>query len=200
MSDEEINEVVSALKANDKTMKDSGISDNLWGKAVECITFLQFENAELKSSLTHANEECLKWYERTQNLLKDSIGSISGYEKKISDLQAKNADLREKFATLNKMPCNIGDTVYVLFGSCYRCEDDEGDHCSCEKRGKDKIFEIKVGSVRFDKDDYYIYEDPIGITSGLSCSGRNYGKTWFLSMEEAKNHLMKSYDDMIQHA
>lgn len=112
----------------------------------------------------------------------------------------ENAALREKFAALNKMPCNIGDTVYVLFGSCYRCEDDEGDHCSCEKRGKDKIFEMKVGSVRFDKDDYYLYEDPIGITSGLSCSGRNYGNTWFLSMEEAKNHLMKSYDDMSQHA
>ena len=40
MTDEEIIEVVSALKANDKTMKDNGISDNLWGKAVECIMFL----------------------------------------------------------------------------------------------------------------------------------------------------------------
>lgn len=116
----------------------------------------------------------------------------------VERLQAENAALRERFAALNKMPCNIGDTVYVLFGSCYRCEDDEGDHCSCEKRGKDKIFEVKVGSVRFDKDDYYLYEDPVGITSGLSCSGRNYGKTWFLSMEEAKNHLMKSYDDVKQ--
>ena len=110
----------------------------------------------------------------------------------VERLQNENATLREKFATLNKMPCNIGDTVNVLFGSCYRCEDDEGDHCSCEKRGKDKIFEMKVGSVRFDKDDYYLYEDPIGISSGLSCSGRNYGKTWFLSLEEAKNHLMIS--------
>lgn len=45
MSHEEIIEVVSVLKTNDKTMKDSGISDNLWGKAVECIMFLQSENA-----------------------------------------------------------------------------------------------------------------------------------------------------------
>lgn len=121
-------------------------------------------------------------------------------EKENEQLKAENASLQEKFAALNKMPCNIGDTVYVLFGSCYRCEDYEGDYCSCEKRGKDKIFEMTVGSVRFDKDDYYLYEDPIGISSGLSCSGRNYGKTWFLSLEEAKNHLMKSYDDMIQQA
>lgn len=51
MTDEEIIEVVSALKVNDKTMKDNGISDNLWGKAVECITFLQFENAALHERL-----------------------------------------------------------------------------------------------------------------------------------------------------
>ena len=47
MTNEGIIEVVSALKANDKTMKDNGISDNLWGKAVECIMFLQSENATL---------------------------------------------------------------------------------------------------------------------------------------------------------
>ena len=51
MRDEEIIEVVGVLKANDKTMKDSGISDNLWGKAVECIMFLQSENAALRERL-----------------------------------------------------------------------------------------------------------------------------------------------------
>ena len=56
MSDEEIIEVVSVLKANDKTMKDSGISDNLWGKAVECIMFLQSENAKLRARLDKAVE------------------------------------------------------------------------------------------------------------------------------------------------
>lgn len=56
MTDEEIIEVVSALKANDKTMKDNGISDNLWEKAVECITFLQFENAALRERLSRAVE------------------------------------------------------------------------------------------------------------------------------------------------
>ena len=56
MSDEGIIEVVSALKANDKTMKDNGISDNLWGKAVECIMFLQSENAALRERLDRAIE------------------------------------------------------------------------------------------------------------------------------------------------
>ena len=54
MTDEEIIEVVSVLKANDKTMKDNGISDNLWGKAVECIMFLQSENAALRERLSGA--------------------------------------------------------------------------------------------------------------------------------------------------
>lgn len=56
MSDEEIIEVVSVLKANDKTMKDSGISDNLWAKAVECIMFLQSENAKLRARLNKTVE------------------------------------------------------------------------------------------------------------------------------------------------
>lgn len=56
MSDEELIEVVSVLKVNDKTMKDNGISDNLWGKAVECIMFLQSENAALCERLKKAVE------------------------------------------------------------------------------------------------------------------------------------------------
>ena len=56
MSDEEIIQVVSVLKANNKTMKDNGISDNLWGKAIECIMFLQSENAKLRARLDKAVE------------------------------------------------------------------------------------------------------------------------------------------------
>ena len=95
------------------------------GKATDVMNFdyagtlayiqrLKAENAELKSSLTHANEECLKWHERAQNLLKDSGGSISGYEKKISDLQSKNAALRERLEKAVELPCKVGDTIYSL--------------------------------------------------------------------------------------
>ena len=87
------------------------------------IERLKAENAELKSSLTHANEECLKWHERAQNLLKDSGGSISGYEKKISDLQAENADLRERLSKAVELPCKLGDTIYEVYDKCegYNC-------------------------------------------------------------------------------
>ena len=56
MTNEEIVEITDTLKANDKTMKDNGISDNLWGKAVECIMFLQSENAALRERLGRAVE------------------------------------------------------------------------------------------------------------------------------------------------
>lgn len=90
------------------------------GKVRKEIERLKSENAELKSSLTHANEECLKWHERAQNLLKYSGGSISGYEKKISDLQAENAALKERLKKAVGLPVKIGDTVY--------CVDDEDCH------------------------------------------------------------------------
>lgn len=56
MTNEEIIEITDTLNANDKTMKDNGISDNLWGKAVECIMFLQSENASLRERLDRAIE------------------------------------------------------------------------------------------------------------------------------------------------
>lgn len=51
MTNKEIIEITYTLSANSKTMKEHGISDNLWGKAVECIMFLQSENAALRERL-----------------------------------------------------------------------------------------------------------------------------------------------------
>ena len=56
MTNEEIIEITDTLNANNKTMKEHGISDNLWGKAVECIEFLQSENATLCERLEKAVE------------------------------------------------------------------------------------------------------------------------------------------------
>lgn len=79
---------------------------------LKSIGNLKSENDELKSRLTHATEECLKWHERAQNLLKDSGGSISGYEKKISDLQSENAALRERLDKAVELPCIERMTTY----------------------------------------------------------------------------------------
>lgn len=92
MSGEEIIEVVSALKANDKTMKDSGISDNLWGKAVECIMFLQAENAALRERLEKAITPEFKIYEDIYFI--DYVN-----EKGYSDYTTGKLKIREAFIT-----------------------------------------------------------------------------------------------------
>ena len=84
----------------------------------EEIKRLEAENAELKSSLTHAHEECLKWHEQAKTLFKYSGGSISGYEKNISDLQSEHASLRERLDKAAELPCRIGDTVYKVYDKC----------------------------------------------------------------------------------
>ena len=92
MTDEEIIEVVSVLKANDKTMKDNGISDNLWGKAVECIMFLQSENAALKERLEKAITPEFKIYEDVYFI--DYVD-----EKGYSDHTTGKPKIREAFIT-----------------------------------------------------------------------------------------------------
>lgn len=87
------------------------------GNAEAEIARLTAEVSELKSSLTHANEECLKWHERAQSLLKDSGGSISGYEKKISALQSENAALQKRLENAVELPsvrrdCELTQIVY----------------------------------------------------------------------------------------
>lgn len=102
MIDDEIIEVVSALKANNKTMKDSGISDNLWGKAVECITFLQSENALLtiKNEVLVHDIENLTWREKASM--------------EFERLESENAALRERLEKMVELPCKIGDKFYVV--------------------------------------------------------------------------------------
>ena len=92
MTDEEIIEVVSVLKANDKTMKDNGISDNLWGKAIECIEFLQSENAALKERLEKAITPEFKIYEDVYFI--DYVD-----EKGYSDHTTGKPKIREAFIT-----------------------------------------------------------------------------------------------------
>lgn len=102
MIDEEIIEVVNALKAYDKTMKDNGISDNLYEKAVECIKFLQFENAELtiKNKVLVHDIENLIWREKATM--------------EFARLESENAAMREKLEKMIELPCKIGDKFYVV--------------------------------------------------------------------------------------
>lgn len=109
------------------------------------IAHLEAENAELKSSLTHANEECLKWHERAQNLLKDSGGSISGYEKKISDLQAENAELRARLDKAVELPCIEPMTTWDWNEETGIAEKHFGDYYQLLYRDEDGEFICTLG-------------------------------------------------------
>lgn len=56
MTDAEIIMLLSTIQANDATIKAHGISDNLYGKAAECIEFLKNENDALRERLKNTVE------------------------------------------------------------------------------------------------------------------------------------------------
>lgn len=132
-SDEEVDEIVKELKRlenENAELKDQW--DNLRcvysfdGDVMEyCVNGpcphdkfvakVREENDELKERLSQANEECLKWHERAQNLIKENGGSIFGYEKTIKELQSENAALRERLKNAVELPCKVGDKVYAIF-------------------------------------------------------------------------------------
>ena len=120
--------------------------------------------------------------------LKCVIADISA---QCEQLKAENAALKERLEKAVKAPVKIGDIVYNVVPYCFRCEDDEGDHCSCKNIHKNKIMEMKVNSIRFDKDGYVLSEDSAGSAGSLSlsCYERNLGKDWFLTPEAAEARL-----------
>lgn len=73
------------------------------------------ENDELKERLSQANEECLKWHERAQNLIKENCGSIFGYEKTIKELQSENAALRERLSKAVELPVPLGTPILKVW-------------------------------------------------------------------------------------
>lgn len=164
MIDDEIIEVVSALKANDKTMKDSGISDNLWGKAVECIKFLQFENAELtiKNEVLVHDIENLTWREKARM--------------EFARLESENAAMHEKLEKMVELPCKVGDSAYyiqndkIYYGTVV---------CLCfDSSGVNKI---SVELPLLDISEY--------MPSSQCIEKREVGKTLFFTIAEAKSYL-----------
>lgn len=118
----------------------------------------------------------------------------------IEKLKAENAELREKLTNhtlyknlekISNIPCSLGDEIYVITSCCFRCKDDNGDYCSCPNINRNKILPMKVNSIRFDKHGSVLSEDTAGSVGSLSlsCYEYEFGKTWFLTPEEAKTRL-----------
>lgn len=117
--------------------------------------------------------------------------------KELEKLEAENAALRERLDKAIEPPCKIGDTVYKIVSCCYDCKDDWGDGCRCKNLHKSKIVEMKVNSIRFDKDGYVLSEDSAGSAGSLSlnCYEMDFGKDWFLTPEAAEARLKELQGD-----
>lgn len=100
MTNEEIIEITDTLKANDKTMKDNGISDNLWGKAVECIMFLQSENAALRERLEKSVELPIIAYNKSADRYQIISGKNSHFFASKFYMGKDSKQIKSRFAEL----------------------------------------------------------------------------------------------------
>ena len=88
-------------------------------------------------------------------------------------------------------PCKIRDTVFVIVPFCHNCKYDNGDHCYCKNKSKDKIVKMTVRSIRYDDKGYVLTEDMGGsmCTLSLYCYQRDFGKKWFFDKAKAEARL-----------
>lgn len=91
---------------------------------------------------------------------------------------------------LVRLPCEVGDTVYVITSSCFRCNKND-DYCKCEYRNTNKIIETTIKSIAIDENDYFITEDRLGECGMCSIHryGKSLGKTWFTDKAQAEAKL-----------
>lgn len=78
MTDLEITEIIEQLRANNKTMSDNGLQDNLWGKSLECIEGLLEDKSSLITKVNELTNE-------VDSLKKESDSKEKSYNDCYSD-------------------------------------------------------------------------------------------------------------------
>ena len=118
-----------------------------------------------------------------------TLSGVPYSEKPMQRLQ----ELEDKIESgeILKPPCKVRDTVFVIVPFCHNCKYDNGDHCYCKNKSKDKIVKMTVRSIRYDYMGYVLTED-MGNSMGtlsLYCYQRNFGKKWFFDKQQAEARL-----------
>ena len=73
-------------------------------------------------------------------------------------------------------PCKVGDTVYII---------DEGDECT-----EPYVLDVTITAIGYDIGGFWITMDlPLGIKMSAHIGERSFGKTVFLTKEEAEAAL-----------
>lgn len=107
------------------------------------------------------------------------------YKRLLLDALGKYEDLEEQ-GRLLRLPCKVGDTVYVVTSPFNVFDDIEYD-----ENMKDEVYEAYVSSVSFYKsgEQYRIYAKATNHFIGAYFRECDFGKTVFLAREEAEAKL-----------
>lgn len=162
--------------------------------AARYIEKLQAENAELRARLEKAIE--LPSGDRVWYIAKDEEGqesyiipkptsSLTVEELKYEmdkkyfptreDAEARlkeikeNVELRERLNNAVELPCEVGDTIYVVF--------------------LDEIKEWQVEKIELCKDEYFVYCGHADADDYTFVTSKEYGMRWFTAPEEAEARL-----------
>jgi len=137
--------------------------EDLLKKAIDKIKELKNSISKLKYSRAELERTCA---ERLQRI-----------EKK----QEENAELKEQLKDTIKLPCKVGDTIYVVPSETNFCLNAMFGH-----KTDNRIYEQIIESINFYK---------AGVYMAVTCDGlyTNHSKllneTWFLTKELAENRL-----------
>ena len=104
-------------------------------------------------------------------------------------------DLEEQ-GLLLRLPVKMGDTVYFLGRKCDKCEEDYCYRCPYNRNGEKRddifVYNMVVKQFRIYNNSVYIVDtDTVWSSSEISLNIKQFGKTVFLTQEEAKQKLVK---------
>ena len=113
--------------------------------------------------------------------------------KRIIERLTEYEDLEEQ-GLLLRLPVKMGDTVYFLGRKCDKCEEDYCYRCPYNRNGEKRddifVYNMVVKQFRIYNNSVYIVDtDAVWSSSEISLNIKQFGKTVFLTKEEAEQKL-----------
>jgi len=204
---EEINKIFNRLREKTFTKKD--YKGNMCNEWVDFLSYnddiqpikelilseietLKAENERLKAN---ARKEILNHYEIKENLItaenhavmSEKIFDLTGelFDERTARIKKdkENERLKEQLKDTIKLPCKVGDTIYVVPSETNFCLNAMFGH-----KTDNRIYEQIIESINFYKAGVYIAVTCDGLYTNHS---EFLNENWFLTYEEAEEKLKK---------
>lgn len=112
---------------------------------------------------------------------------------------AEYEDLEEQ-GLLLRLPCKVGDTVWFIGSKCDKCEEDDCYQCPYNRYGNKRderfIYQLTIEQFRVQNNSIYMVDtDCVWSSSEISINIEQFGKTVFLTKEEAEQKLKEMESD-----